>query len=195
MMKPSPANHDPLTQSFYAIRQELLAYLRKYVDDPASAEDILQETFVKALNQKQKKPPENLAAWLFRVARNTAIDHLRSHEKRYPHSSELDDFAELSAADDEENIASEALASCLRKFTEHNIPSIYADTLIATQFEGKTLQTLAQESQLSLSAIKSRASRGRKLLKEKLLQCCEIELSRERKVLGYEQKDPNKNCC
>ncbi len=183
--------------SFSEIRSELLTYLSRYVGDPAIAEDILQETFIKALErdqQKKQESPNNMAAWLFRVAKNAAIDHHRRQNRQRDINSQLEELPDILSIDDENN-AGEELANCLRKFTEHNLPTIYADTLIATQFEDKTLQGLAEENQLSLSAIKSRASRGRKLLKEKLLQCCEIELSHEQKVLSYKQKKPNKKCC
>lgn len=195
MNKPR-SKQDPLANSFREIRSELLAYLSRYVGDSSTAEDILHETFIKALTLDQQKAPKNMAAWLFRVAKNTAIDHYRKRDNLRDDKSITEDFPSSPLLlDEEENKASEELANCLRKFTEHNIPVKYADTLIATQFSGQTLQQIADENQVTLSAIKSRASRGRKLLKEKLLQCCEIELSQEQKVLSYKQKEPNNKCC
>ncbi len=194
-MHKSQCKQDPLANSFREIRCELLAYLSRYVGDPSTAEDILHETFIKALTLDEQKTPKNMAAWLFRVAKNTAIDHYRKRDSLRDDKSIAEDFPSSPILDDEENKASEELANCLRNFTEHNIPEKYANTLIATQFNGQTLQQIADENQVTLSAIKSRASRGRKLLKEKLLQCCEIELSQEQKVLSYKQKNPNNKCC
>lgn len=194
-MTTSQNNQAPLADSFREIRSELLAYLSRYVGDPSIAEDILHETFIKALTLDKQKTPNNMAAWLFRVAKNTAIDHFRKTDGLRGNNSAVEAPSNFPHHENEENTASKELASCLRQFTEHNIPEKYADTLIASQFNGQTLQQIADDNQVTLSAIKSRASRGRKLLKEKLLQCCEVELSQEQKVLSYKQKDPNNKCC
>ncbi len=53
---------------------------------------------------------------------------------------------------------------------------IYRDTLIATDIQGATMQSLAESQCVSVSAIKSRAVRARAMLKKTLLACCHIEL-------------------
>jgi RNA polymerase sigma-70 factor, ECF subfamily len=57
---------------------------------------------------------------------------------------------------------------------------------MATKFKGKTLQSLATQWDVSLSAVKSRASRGRVMLKQKLLDCCKIEVTKAGSVLDVE---------
>src|SRR3954469_11701330 len=56
----------------------LLAHLVHLVDDRAAAEDLCQETFLKVLRAWEAGAPiVNVSAWLYRIATNTAYDHLR----------------------------------------------------------------------------------------------------------------------
>src|SRR5215470_9466038 len=56
----------------------LLAYLTRLVGDREAAEDLCQETFLKALRSwAQHDPAASPLAWLYRIATNSAYDHLR----------------------------------------------------------------------------------------------------------------------
>lgn len=65
-------------------RRELTAYLCRLVLRPALAEELVQATFVRALESAEAVPrePARVRAWLFRVATNLAIDELRRHSNR-----------------------------------------------------------------------------------------------------------------
>ena len=59
------------------------ARLRRIVGDPAVAEDLCQETFVRAWRVAPRDvPPERLRAWLYRTATNLAVDELRRRARR-----------------------------------------------------------------------------------------------------------------
>lgn len=164
--------HADIGKTFAAVRSRLGAYLRKHVRDPVAAEDVLQQVFVKALATLQSGHSiGNLTGWLYAVARTTAHDYHRSH--RLP-SVGLND--EIATDDDSDQRLQQELASCLRPLAEA-LPDIYRDALIATDFEGQSMRSVADESGLTVSAIKSRASRARKLLKRNLLECCDVEVA------------------
>jgi len=75
----------------------LLYFIRRLVRDEADAWDVLQETWVRVLRGiGSLSEPESLTPWLYRVARNTALSHVRSSEP--PHES-LDDHADALAGD------------------------------------------------------------------------------------------------
>jgi RNA polymerase sigma factor (sigma-70 family) len=62
----------------------LLLYARQW--DAASAEDLVQEAFLKLLRHSHKKCcPDNVAAWLFQVVRNGAVSHFRKNKRREKH--------------------------------------------------------------------------------------------------------------
>ncbi len=59
--------------------KRLFYYIRRLVDNEQDAWDILQKTWLKVIRKiKSLKEPRSLPAWLYRIARNTAISHIRS---------------------------------------------------------------------------------------------------------------------
>lgn len=169
----TPTTSQDLGEAFSVLRVSLCNYLRRRVSDPALIEDLVQDVFVKASAAiGDNRAPRNLVGWLYAAARTTVIDYYRSAR---PDIVELDEnLPDAQLANDE--LLHQQLATCLRPFTQQ-LPAIYRDTLFATDFEGKTMRTLAEEQGVSLSAIKSRASRARLMLKAKLLECCHVEIS------------------
>ncbi len=172
IMPVAPTTSEELGAAFATLQKSLCNYLRRQVDDPDIAEDLVQDVFVKALaaiNANQE--PSNLTGWLYTVARTTVVDHYRS--KRL--DIELDEnLPDIQQANDE--LLNQELATCLKPLVLQ-LPAIYRDTLLATDFDGRTMSSLAEEQGLSPSAIKSRTSRARAMLREKLLECCHVELS------------------
>jgi RNA polymerase sigma-70 factor, ECF subfamily len=179
---------EELSVPYQALRLGMLGFLRKHVNDPMAAEDLLHEVFLKALSAGKKgATPKNLTGWLYKVARNTVIDYYRTKRP----SEQLPDL--LMAEDSTDHSMTQALAGCLKPLTEQ-LPPLYRDVLVATEFEGKPLQDLATEWQVSLSAVKSRASRGRALLKDKVFACCQIELSKSGALVDFEKRPSTDDC-
>ncbi len=178
---------EALAEAFKALRGTLLSYLRKRVADANTAEDLLQEVFVKASAAgASKRLPANITGWLYAVARNVVVDFYRA---KRPMEALVDD--DLPADGPADDILQQELAACLRPLVQR-MPEIYRDTLLATDFEGRTMQSVAAERGVSLSAIKSRASRARRLLKENLLECCHVEVSGSGAVSDYHLRSPSK---
>jgi len=164
--------HEELAATFVAARLQLRDYLRKRLPDAAAADDALQDIFVKALASKASgRAIDNVVGWLYAAARTTIADHYRA--ARTPLDEISEDLADAGPPDD--LAAHQALAACLRPIVER-LPPIYRDTLIATELEGKTMRAVADDEGISVSAVKSRAARGRALLRDAVLACCEVEL-------------------
>jgi RNA polymerase sigma factor (sigma-70 family) len=63
--------------------KRLFYYIRRLLDDEQEAWHVLQETWLKVLQDIAKlREPRKLPAWLYRIARNTAISHLRTKRAR-----------------------------------------------------------------------------------------------------------------
>lgn len=171
-----------LAHAYAALHTSLLGWLRYKVADEATAEDLLQDVFSRALLASQQRGlPQNPSAWLYTIARNAVVDFYRAKRPL------LELSEDLQAEADEPASASLQLSQCLLPLAGQ-LPDIYRDTLLATDFESRNLQSLADEWGISLSAVKSRASRGRKLLRERLLDCCAVELSHSGGVVDFQQK-------
>lgn len=147
------------------------------------AEDLFHDVVLKALiaTRNKARAPENLTAWLYAVARNAAADY---HRRQRP-TEELP--ADVPDTREEADAALAALSNCLRPMVEA-LPDPYRGTLIAAEFEEKPLRALAEAEGVSLSAIKSRASRGRRMLQEKLVACCRVAVSGAGTVLDYDAR-------
>lgn len=185
----TPTTSEDLGAAFAALRTSLRNYLRRRVGDPILVEDLIQDVFVKASAAiSANRAPSNLTGWLYAAARTTVVDHYRSAR---PDAMELDENLPDTQYPDDEFLHHE-LALCLRPLARQ-LPAIYRDTLLAIDFDGKTMQTLAHEQGLSLSGVKSRASRARFMLKTKLLDCCHVEMS-SGLVTDYHRRSSNTPC-
>ena len=87
-MPPPDDGADPakLAEWFDQCAPALALYVRQWLD-PAAADDVVQELFVKLLSQRHL--PRNAKAWLYRSARNAAISHGRSFWRRKRHEQVL----------------------------------------------------------------------------------------------------------
>jgi RNA polymerase sigma-70 factor, ECF subfamily len=164
-------NND-LAETYLQLRLQLGTYLRRQVRDPAVAEDLLQQLFVKAqVALTSGHHIGNLVGWLYAAARTTVIDYHRANRVQ---TVELPEDLASSEADDSQ--LHQQLAACLRPLAEQ-LPAMYRDTLVATDFMGAAMRDVALQQGVSISAIKSRAARARAMLKESLSECCHIEMS------------------
>jgi RNA polymerase sigma factor (sigma-70 family) len=63
-------------------QRPVLAYLTRLVSDREAAEDLCQETFIKAMRGWEgRDPTASVAAWVYRIATNTAYDYLRRRRR------------------------------------------------------------------------------------------------------------------
>ncbi len=74
---------DPMDeQAFHALYREtarpLWAYLSRALGDPSRADDILQDTYLRLLRARTApRDPQEIRAWLYRIASNLVVDHFR----------------------------------------------------------------------------------------------------------------------
>ena len=178
------ARADDLAGSYARLRSSLLAFRGRHPSAPQMAEDLRHAVVVKALagSRDEASPPRSLTGWLYAVARNVAMDHHRRHRP----TEELPEELVAPVGDDDEGALGE-LANCLRPLAER-LPATYRDTLVAAEFDGLALAEVARRQGLSLSAVKTRASRGRRLLHQVLVECCRVELSTHGQLLDYDAR-------
>ena len=82
-------NRDQVDQIFVRYREPVFRFLRRFVGDGRVAEDLTQETFLRALGASYTSRGEE-RAWVFQIARNLARDYLRARA-RTPLDGELGD--------------------------------------------------------------------------------------------------------
>lgn len=166
-------------------RTKLHAFVRRRVRDDATADDVTQETLLKVYRSRATfQDGQRLEAWLYRIARNTIIDHYR----RQRPSAELPAALAAEPADEVEDFRAAVMATT-RRFLEE-LPEAYREPVRLAELEGLPLAKIALRSGLSLTAVKSRVRRGRAMLKKRLQACCRFEFDRTGKVIGWERRQP-----
>lgn len=158
-------------------------FIRARVSDPATAEDVLQDVFVKIQKRLgQLQEPASLEGWIYLIARNAIIDHYRTRKKTVEVPDTLS--AEPEATDGE----IEELKASFRRMI-YSLPEPYRDAIVLTELNGLTQQELANRLGISLSGAKSRVQRARALLRQMLDECCTFEFDRRGKVIGCEPRE------
>jgi RNA polymerase sigma-70 factor, ECF subfamily len=184
MLMPTTTEH--VWETFSA---PLMQFIRRRVPDEATAEDLLQEIFLKVHQQiGTLKDARKLESWLYQIARNAIIDYYRS--SRPTLSLEASDALDLPEDSPDEDIISELFPSVramVRSLPEHD-----RQALILTEYQGLTQKELSERLGLSFSGAKSQVQRAREKLKQQLLACCHFELDRRGHVINYQ---PRCQCC
>lgn len=173
-------------------QEPLKRFIKKRVENEQDAQDVLQDVFLKVQSKLKSLTDDNkLESWLYEIARNTIIDYYRKSSKN-DRLTILDECLECPVKD--EKYANIEIASCLKSMI-NELPDIYKQAIIMTQFQHVTQKELSQRLGISLSGAKSRVQRGKKLLKGMLSDCCTLELDRRGNVIDYKCKmNTNKYC-
>ncbi len=163
----------------------LKGFIRKRVANEQDADDILQEVFVKIQNSIISLMDDNkVHAWIYRITRNTIADYYRKAHSNIEISELSEDL--LSAAE-EELTANAEIASCLKVMVD-SLPETYKQAILMTEFQDMTQRELSEKLGISVSGAKSRVQRARKMLKEMLLGCCQLEMDRRGNIIDYKHK-------
>src|SRR5689334_24893703 len=141
-------------------RQRLFAYVRQMLSSCTrqDAEDVLQDVFVRAYGALRADGREmNVRAWLYRVAHNRCIDHLR---RPVPPAAEIFEVSRKPLHDPlEEAQRREDLARLVEDIGR--LPDQQRSALLMREIDGLSYQHLAEALDVSIPAIKSLLVRAR----------------------------------
>lgn len=149
-------------------RNALIAYvMQKFVSVVEDAEDICQRSFEKAFMGIDRYDPRYaFSTWLYNIARNEAIDHLRRTRNNVPAFSYSDDpeSAEIVAADTPEDKiivdqAVQELVECI-----HSLPETYRSVAEMRFLRDLAYEDIASSLSLPIGTVKTRINRARKIL-------------------------------
>ena len=167
----------------------LQQFIRRRVFDEDTAEDILQDVFLKIHQHMDAlKDVRKLEGWIYQITRNAINDVYRS--RRHETTLEAAEALELPEELPDDDIVSELLPSV--RAMVRNLPELDRQALVLTEYQGLTQKELAERLGLSLSGAKSRVQRAHEKLRQQLLDCCHFELDRRNHVIDYQ---PRCQCC
>jgi len=156
---------DALGELIARYQHRLYRYLLRLA--PEAAEDLFQQTWLRVVESiRHYDPRRDFDSWLFAIAHNLAIDHLR---RRAPASLDEPGEDRLAAhAPDalERLLAEERRAAVVSAMSE--LPSLYRETLSLRFEEDMKLEEIAEVVGAPLATVKSRLRRGLEALRRKI---------------------------
>ncbi|HTR98879.1 MAG TPA: sigma-70 family RNA polymerase sigma factor [Bacteroidota bacterium] len=154
----------------------LYNYALRMTNNPADADDLVQETYLKAYRfWDSYEQGTNIRAWLFRILKNSYINRYR-REVREPDTVEYDDVKSMYAArGDAPGEGNDVQESMFGHLLDDEItgaiaslPDEFRTVVILCDIEGLTYEEVAAFMECPLGTVRSRLHRGRKLLRGKL---------------------------
>ena len=153
--------------------------IARMVQDPATAEDLAQEVFVKAFRRLETyDPARKFSSWLFKIAHNTTIDHLRRHapetlslEGGTDREEDRGGLAAVLADESTENPSSAAERRDMARSLERAIARLrpeYREAVVLFYIEGASYQEICEATDLPLGTVKTNLHRARKELAEEM---------------------------
>ena len=172
-----------LLAAWSAHEAELRRYLRHRLADPDEADDLVHDLFLKACRQGDAFcSVHNPRAWLFEVARNTFLDHLRRHRPTLPLPPDL------TVAEPDEAVI-DRLAECLPRVLSELSPED-REAVSLCDLGGMTQASFAELKGLSLPGAKSRVQRARQRLREQMSAACQVKLDGAGQVCCFVPRPP-----
>lgn len=162
------------------LNEELYQFILKKIKDEQTSKDIHQEVFLKVQTKiHQLKHTSKLTSWVYQIARNSIIDYYRKKENKNISINDLD-IPETEA----NNFDYTNLTNCINQKIE-NLSAKHKEAIILTSFKNYSQKELSEHLKISYSGTKSRVQKAKKILKENILDCQNVESDSTGKLLGF----------
>lgn len=152
------------------------AVISRYIKDSAEVLDVSQEAFVKAYRAIGNfRGDSQFYTWLFRIAVNTAKNHLVSRSRRPPSEDidyqEAEDFGVSDVLQDNDGPEGEMFRSELEKIVFDTMKALPEDLRVAIslrELEGLSYEEIAEIMECPVGTVRSRIFRAREAINEKI---------------------------
>lgn len=147
-----------------------LGFLEKRVGSRATAEDILQDAFVKGVSRLETlRSDESAIAWFYRLLRNAIIDHKRRASSADRKLAAFGQEVETHAEPDRE--MHNAICGCVAELAA-TLKEEYAEALRTVEVEGIAVKDYADRVNISKSNAGVRVHRAREALRKQVIRSC-----------------------
>jgi RNA polymerase sigma-70 factor, ECF subfamily len=162
-------------------QRPVFSLIYRMVRNRETAEDLAQETFVKVFNQIDRYDPKyKFSSWIFKIANNLTIDHLRKrevdtvsmHGSAYAETDDEESASRIVAVSEAETPEEEFEARELGGHIEEAIGSLraeYRTAVILRHVEGRPYDDIAEIMDVPLGTVKTYIHRARAELREQLV--------------------------
>jgi RNA polymerase sigma-70 factor (ECF subfamily) len=151
----------------------LYGYAMTLTRNQAEAEDLVQETYLRAMGAFERlRPGSNLKGWLFTILRNIRFNQLRDSGRN---TRSLETDAPTSPSEIEDKSSKDPLSLCLTKSKQadvrkaiENLPAAYREVIVLREFEQLSYGEIAHILDCPSGTVMSRLNRAREKLKDML---------------------------
>ncbi len=157
-------------------RERFLAYVRSKIADPELAEDVLQESLLKALRgAPELRDEERLVPWFYRVLQNAITDAYRRRgvERERSVALEVERLGDAEPADEPSDEEEAVLCACFRTL----MPALkdeYAELIERLELGSETPDAAAARLGITANNLKVRRHRARQALRRRLEETCRV---------------------
>lgn len=146
---------------YHNYAQKVYRFCLRMLADANLAEDAFQETFIRVYENRTTFRGDNFAAWLFTIARNTCLNHIRARkdQESYDEVFHNNDYSESKSDLGLKNEIEKAIAT---------LPIPMREALILREYEDFSYQEIADTLGIDLSLAKVRVHRARLILRKLL---------------------------
>ena len=166
----------PPDAGWRAIEARLRPFVASRVADHFDVDDIVQEILLRVRRGLPRlRDDQRFGPWVYRVARNAIADHLRAERRRV--SMLLAARDEVEGGDNEIESEDPGFQQAVGAYTASlidSLPAPYREALRLVEVDGSTQAAAAQRLGVSVSGMKSRVQRGRRLLRAALERDCAV---------------------
>jgi RNA polymerase sigma-70 factor (ECF subfamily) len=159
----------------------LYNFARWLVQDSSEAEDLVQETYLRALRSFASfQPGTNFRAWMFQILRNSFLSSRSKLERRMTIAMDWEEDGPELAVDTEtpETILMNSSCTQLVQRSMDDLPVHYRETLLLCEVEEMSYQEIAEVLSIPIGTVMSRLARARKAVRRSLLGSPGTPLSR-----------------
>jgi len=154
-------------------KRPILNFVYRLTGDAGGAEDIAQETFVKAFRNlpafKFRHARDRFSSWLFQLARHSAIDAMRQRQRRPSQSLEVTPESEMAGApSDPSDQADTKERGSLILAAISELPEDQRTALVLSVYEDLSCSEIAAIMETSEKSVESRLYRARQVLRIRL---------------------------
>lgn len=191
--------HDATAQVWTEFHEGLERFVARRINDASDVQDVLQSLFLRLHRRLVGgTAPTHVRAWVYESARHAVVDFYRSKARRREAPlgtlEDLDTVAVDDTSAPDALIEDASLAACLPHFVRQ-LPATFREALEMTALQGVAQREAAARAGVSEPGMKARVQRGRKRLKQALLDCCEVHLDPRGGIASYHRRQGQDSPC
>jgi RNA polymerase sigma-70 factor, ECF subfamily len=156
-------------------QRPISAYVYRMVGDYDAALDLTQEIFIKIYGSLSKYRPEfKFSTWIYKIAHNAAIDHLRRNsgrERSLQNGTESDsyDLPIESEGPSPEQQSERAERRAEIEIVIRSLPTPYRELIVLRHSQDLTYEEIVEVTGLPLGTVKNRLFRARDMMRQQFL--------------------------